>query len=389
MASRYRGELLRLFGPNRPPRVPPRSWSPPADPDKPSLPYLPGFKAHIQSHIAPAPFGNERLYGSWPREMVSHDELETLTQSALVLSHPPIEAMTAPSDTEVPSETAQLTITSHISVGCEGGAQVAVCTVVKDGEPPFEAVAKIYDALYYRFSHSVASRVRDVTAEADKDYATEAAAYKQLTSAGRASQVTPAYYGSWTFNLPILSRDVQQMRPVRLVLIEHLQGSNLRGLRIRNSNPFWDIRDAFHLPEEYRLEVLARAMDAYMRALHCGVEQNDFADRNVVLCSKDTSITTDMTGTDIPRVVLVDYNVAIVYSCTLDGRSAEESSALPVNPMQWFWKYAIGGDFVGWVPPEWEGVQKPMQEWLVQRFGSEEQRALYEPVTEELKVDEW
>lgn len=381
--------MRRVLDPNRPPRVPPRFWSPPEDPDRPSLPYLPGFQARIQSHIAPAPFGSERLYGSWPREQVSSDELQTLTQSALVVSHPPMEATKAPSDTEVPSETAQLTITSHISAGCEAGAQVVVCTVARHGEPPFEAVAKIYDALYYRFNHSIAMLPRDVAAEADKDYATEAAAYKQLTSAGRAGQVTPAYYGSWTFSLPISSGGVQQMRPVRLVLIENLQGSNLRGLRVRNSNPFWYIRDAFHLPEEYRLEVLARAMDAYVRALHCGVEQNDFADRNVVICSKDTSITTDMTGAGIPRVVLVDYNTAITYSCTLYGRSAEEGLALPVNPMKWFWKYAIGGDFVRWVPPEWEGVQKPMQEWLVQRFGSEEQRSLYEPVTEELKVDEW
>ncbi|KAK7700971.1 hypothetical protein SLS64_010565 [Diaporthe eres] len=248
--------------------------------------------------------------------MVPHEELETLTQSALVVSHPPIEATTTSSDTEVPPETARLTITSQIRVGCEGGAQIVVCTVEKDGEPPFEAVAKIYDALYYRFSHSVASRVRDVTTESDKDYTAEAGAYKHLTSAGRTGQVTPAYYGSWTFNLPITSGGVEQMRPVRLVLIEHLQGSNLKGLRIRNRAELRGDRNAFHFPEEYRLEVLARAMDAYVRALHCGVEQNDFADRNVILCSKDTSITTDMTGTDVPRVVLVDYNVAIVYSFT-------------------------------------------------------------------------
>ncbi|KAG6358338.1 hypothetical protein INS49_014222 [Diaporthe citri] len=276
----------------------------------------------------------------------------------------------ASSDTEVQSEMAQLTIASHIGVGCDAGAQVVVCTVAKHGEPPFEVVAKIYDALYYRFSHSIASRPRDVTAEADKDYATEAAAYKQLTTAGKAGQATPAYYGSWTF-------DVKRGR------------SNIRGLRIRTSDPFWDSRDTFHLPEKYRLEVLARAMDAYVRALHCGVEQNDFADRNVMISSKDTSITTDITGTGIPCVVVVDYNTAISYSCTLGGRSTEESSALPVSPVQWFWKQAVGGDFLGWVPPEWEAVRKPMQEWLVQRFGSEEQRALYEPVAKELMVDEW
>lgn len=127
-------------------------------------------------------------------------------------------------------------------------------------------------------------------------------------------------------------------------------------------------------------------MDAYVRVLHCGVDQNDFASRNIIISSKDTSITTD-TGT--PCVTLADYNTAIIYSLTPGGRSTEESLALPVNPVEWFWKQAIGGDFLGWVPPEWEASQKPMQEWLVQRFGSEEQRVLYEPVTKELKVDEW
>lgn len=108
-----------------------------------------------------------------------------------------------------------------------------------------------------------------------------------------------------------------------------------------------------------------------------------------MISSKVMSIATYTSHTGIPRVVLVDYNTAIVYSLTLDGRSTEERLALPVNPMQWFWKQAIGGDFVGWVPPKWEAIRKPMQEWLVQRFGSKEQRALYEPVTEEVKVDDW
>lgn len=353
------------------------------------MPYLAGFKAHIQSHVAPAPFGDPRLYGSWPREHILDAELETLTQTALVLSHPPLEATTVPSDSDLSSETAVLTITSHISVGCEGGAQIVVCNVVKDDKPPFEALAKIFDPLYYRFNHIIASQARDVTAEADQDYATEAAAYKQIKSAGRASKATPAYYGSWTFNQPILSGSVQQMRPVRLVLIEHLQGSNLHRLRIRNTADFGDGKDAVQFSEEHRLEVLAQAMNSYVRVLHCGVEQNDFAARNVILCSPDTSKSMTVTGASIPRVAIIDYNTAIVHKCTLDGESIEENLALPVNPVQWFWKQSLGGDFLGWVPPEWEGSRKPMQEWLLQKFGSEEQRTLYEPVTEVLEIDDW
>lgn len=313
-----------------------------------------------------------------------------MTQSAIVGAHPPLEATRTPlSDTETPSETAQLTITSYVRIGCGAGAQVVVCTIAKSGKPPFQAVAKIYDALYYCFSHSIALRPRDVTIQADMDYAAEVAAYQQLASVSRASEVTPAYYGSWTFSLPFLSNGVQHMRPVRLVLIEYLQGSNLRGFEIQNSNQPHDGPDSFHLPEEYRLEVLARAMDAYVRVLHCGIEQNDFASRNIMISSEKSDAHTYKTGASIPRVVLTDFNTAIVHSRTRYGPSIEESLTLPVNPMQCFWTQAVAGEFPGWAPREWEASPKAMQEWLLKRFGSEEQRALYEPVSKELKFYEY
>jgi hypothetical protein len=381
--------LLQVLDPDRPPRVraQPYFWSPPTDPDRPPLPYMPGFKVQIQSHVPPPPFGAERLYGPWPRRHPSDEELEFGTQSALVIAYPPLETTRPPSNTATPSETAQLTIMSHISVGCAANAQLVVCTVAKPGKPPFEAVAKIYDALYYRFSHSMASRPRDITAEADKDYATEAAAYEQLTTIGRASKATPVYYGSWTFSLPILSNNIEHMRPVRLVLIEHLPGSNLEGLKIQNSAQIRDGPDCFHLPEQYRFEVLAHAMDAYVRVLHCGVEQNDFASRNIIISSNYTIVHTETTNTRIPRVALTDFNIAIVHSRTHYGPSIKETLALPMNPIQCFWDKAVAGDFLGWVPREWESSHRAMQEWLLRRFGSEEQRALYQPVAKNLEFD--
>lgn len=379
--------LLHLLNPDRPPTPFPEAWSPPPDPDRPVVPYMPGFKVQIQTHAAPPPFGDERLYGPWPRRHISDTELETTTQSALVVSHPPLET-TAPPDTRI--ETAQLAITSYIRIGCAARAQLVLCTLTRDdGEPPIEVVAKVFDALYYRFSYELAPRPRDVVAEADKDYAAEAAAYEQLASAGATGQFAPKYYGSWTFRLPITSKGQSQMRPVRLVLIERLQGANLQDLQIQNSTGLQDGPDAFHLTEDYRLEVLARAMDAWVRALHCGVNQGDFAARNVMVApAKAASTAVPVYGASISRVVLIDYNTAVVDSCTLQGRSTERDLARPVNPMQWFWRQAISGDFSGWVPAEWEGSYNLMREWLTRRFGSEEVRALYEPVTLELRFDE-
>lgn len=77
------------------------------------------------------------------------------------------------------------------------------------------------------------------------------------------------------------------MRPVRLVLIEYLQGTKFRGFHIQNSPQAKHEPDSFHLAEAYRLGVLAHAMDAYVRVLQCGVEQNDFGSRNIMIKFSD------------------------------------------------------------------------------------------------------
>ncbi|KUI61455.1 hypothetical protein VP1G_11249 [Cytospora mali] len=45
--------------------------------------------------------------------------------------------------------------------------------------------------------------------------------------------------------------------------------------------------DSFRYPEEYRLEVLARAIDGYVRQLNTGLIQGDFAEQNVMLVAND------------------------------------------------------------------------------------------------------
>lgn len=172
------------------------------------------------------------------------------------------------------------------------------------------------------------------------------------------------------------------------MLIEYPQGSNLRGLELQNSNHIDDGPDSFHLPEEYRLGVLTRAMDAYVRVLYCGIEQIDFASPNIMISFEDTNSPTHITGTSITRDVLTDFNTAIIHNRTRYGPSIEEGLALPVNPMQCFWKQAVAGEFSGWTPREWEVPLTLMQEWLLQIFGGEEQRVLYEPVSKELEFDE-
>lgn len=119
--------------------------------------------------------------------------------------------------------------------------------------------------------------------KADKDYKTEATAYEHLRKHSQTGSFAPEYYGSWTFILPITVKGNLQHRAIQLVLIERLDGASIRDTRIRNSMDFRSPKDSFHLPEEYRLEILARAMDGYVKQLKIGVDQRDFAARNVGL----------------------------------------------------------------------------------------------------------
>lgn len=116
-------------------------WSPPEDPDKPSLPYLPGFNATIHSHkIA----GTEQ-----PRAYLKDEYLRTVTQSEAVARSPSRFACSTPVGLFVAE--AALVITSCLATGETRGPQIVACTITpcqKDGEEAqdsFQAVAKTYD----------------------------------------------------------------------------------------------------------------------------------------------------------------------------------------------------------------------------------------------------
>lgn len=315
-------------------------WSPPEDPDEPRLPYIPGFTVQIRRHVPPPPFGGPD-YDDGTREELSESYLREITQSELVIDHPGVE-------TPLPalSETAQLTITNPISIGELRGAQVVACEISSqnEGDEPYQAVAKIYDPMYYHFEFHSNHQPRDTVEQADSDYSREAAAYDHLQKKNMTS-FAPQYFGSWSFDLPIRHRGVLKSRPVRMVLIEQLDGmSTMRGMRVRNDPDPREADDGFHYPEDFRLEVLAVAMDGYVRMLHSGLDQNDFAGRNIMLGLLDVARAKPsvevpvISGLPLPRVVLVDYNSSIVYGLATAQRpgtySRNRGTPLPINPME-------------------------------------------------------
>lgn len=362
-----------------PDTMPLQLWSPPEDPGKPKLPYLPGLALQIDRHVPPGSFEDK---GPAPEPHLSGEYLESLPQSELVVGNPPME--TAPPTNP---ERAQLVVTTPIAIGASRGAQVVGCTIYpqtdKNGKgiQPFQATAKIYDPLYYNLKLEMAHHARDIIFDADNDYSTEARAYEHLLTAKKTGSFSPAYYGSWTFCLPILINGKHQPRSVRLILIERLHGSTIEGTRVKNHPESCMGLDSFHYPEQFRLEVLARAMDGFVRLLQIGLDQGDFAGRNVLLVQNDSGPSTPATdtvgGLTLPRIVLIDYNHARIRPLDITSTRLLK----PENPVSLSLRTDIYGGFAGWVPREWED-EKVEREWLLQRFYKDGQSQLYLPLRE-------
>ncbi|KAH6854968.1 hypothetical protein B0I37DRAFT_304292 [Chaetomium sp. MPI-CAGE-AT-0009] len=347
---------------------PPEPWTPPLDPDKPACPYQIGFQVEIRRHTPPRPYGNPH-YG--PRAWRKRSDTD------VVMAYPPLEP-----ENPLPSSsgpTATLAITGTLAVGDGRGAQLVICSIApKASQPPFEAVAKIFDALYYSFESREVGHVPSNTAmQADVDYTHEAAALGHLCNMRQTGLTAPEYFGSWTFSLPITRTGKELERSVRLVLLENIKSPSI-----------WSIcRDPATLSrysEQDRLEILARVLDGVVRQRHAGVDQRDLALRNVVLRPSPSSLSSSAGNKQpLPQPVLIDYNNALVFELTRYGKIPPQLRKLPDNPMKLFWNSNLA-EFEGWTPSGWYNNPQQRQEWLKERFGGEN-ASHYEPVSVELK----
>lgn len=261
-----------------------------------------------------------------------------------------------------PRRTATVTITARISNGSDHRAKLVVCQVLIGGEDrPYPAVAKIYDPLYYT---PLELGEEYIVHEADSDYSCEATAYTLLQSTTKPQKpgFIPAYYGSWTFDLSLVLQGKTYKRPVRLILIEHIQGTSLRDLY--TLKPAKSEPDAYHYSEGYRLEVLAQLFEGIVRQCHAGLGQHDLSPRNVMVVPDPRKA---MESISVPRVVLIDYNQAYISKYTKYGPFSCEKNPLPPNPAQYFWDSGLD-DFYGWRPVEWNSSKVPFRNWLVARF---------------------
>lgn len=332
-------------------------------------------------HEPPAPFGP----GGYPLPTSAEPPelwLREMPQTRQVLGYPP-------QDTQWPSKSpprsAVLTVLKTISIGEARGAQLVICQVLVCGQKkPYAAVAKIYDSLYYSLRDSLVNKPQDVAFLADMDYSREASAYRHLqaTKTRQKPGFAPEYYGSWTFESALTSQGKEHKRSIRLILIEHIAGSSILELFARNCPEPSAGLDAFHYEEAYRLDIVAEILEGVVKQLHSGLDQHDLAPRNVMLVPSPQGT---LPPRSVPRVVLVDYNISIVFKYTKYGRRPHEDLSLPRNPAEYFWWDRLL-DFQGWAPAKWyhKGGERCYQEWLLTRFGGENM-ARFAPIEKKLE----
>ncbi|POR37867.1 Uncharacterized protein TPAR_01935 [Tolypocladium paradoxum] len=309
------------------------------DPRRPDLPYHSGLNLRIRRHVPPPPFG-KRVYAKGSERQESPPQLiREVTQSEWCLRHPPADTPLHP-DATVHS----LHVIDEVACEDERGAQVVRCCLDQDEARVY--VAKIYDPLYYSFGNRGAGSAVDVTWLADQHYSREAAAYEDLKKAGVDGVLVPEYYGSWTFDMPLLGSP-PVMRPVRMVLIEWLQGVSMYSLIESNQ--------VSRIPPEQRLRILAAAMEVECKLAFHGVRHNDFAPRNVMLVGSSIE-------TQVPRVLLVDLNKSV--ALTRPNCFYTKSGATrPINPRYRYW----GGcpiEFFSWVPQPHRSRSPAFKGWL-------------------------
>ena len=337
-------------------------WTAPQEPLRPANPYRKGQVIEIMKHSAAPPFGMNYPYYEGVRESAGERALRLTTLVELCLDRPPIGGETAADE-----KARALEIVDEVRVKDDGGAQIVVCRV--SGEKD-EVVAKIYDPLYYGFADRMWSdRPRDVTYQADMDYAREVAAYSELDSQLGGTDI-PKYHGSWTFQLPLDLPDGQKTRHVRLVLMEHIKGRPMTDLEPES------------FPEPTRLELVTRMIEVVARVQFAGVRHGDISQRNVMVCLAEPGV--------VERVALIDFNFAVV--SRLDNfeeqfRGLErgpEPDKLP-SPIDRWWGGALYGVAGEWLPKSWELRLRALQEWLYERYSKSDE---YAPPTRALKWDQ-
>jgi serine/threonine protein kinase len=234
-------------------------------------------------------------------------------------------------------------------------------------------VAKIYDGLEYELSEAD-DHGCDCMYWADMHYSREAAAYENIPPRFQ-GDIVPRYFGAWTFSVPASVGTSTQQRPVRMILIEYIDGESMLQWILRaagnNTRPTRDMIDYSLLPTDgERLEILGRTVEAELAVWwYGGVHHQDISPRNIMISRPP--------GSPV-RVVLIDFDLSHVLKLSESGRrllARRELGALPISPIERYWpgaKFTCGDGFNGWISESWcvdgDVSDELAREWLVARW---------------------
>ncbi|VUC22960.1 unnamed protein product [Clonostachys rosea] len=317
----------------------------------PEFPYRSGFTAQIRRHTPPSPFGY-RGY-TWEFKQRGRPWGSISDQANWCMRHP------YPATPPHPDQTIhELKLLEGIATGDSRGIQVFHCAVDTKELMGLALVAKIYDPMYYD-SEDLG---QDVTWLAARDYASEAACYEDLEASGVDGAMTPKYYGSWTFDLPITSTEgAVETRPVYLTLNEYIPAPSMRTLLLN--------RSAYEIPPQKRLDILGQIFETCCQLEFHGVSTHDLAPRNILISGIETQEASPATAiaTTSTTIKFIDFNYAVALNRpNVRYRKQHER---PTNPMCRFWDGMDKVEFFSWIPQPHRYDMDVYNRWLKHVWG--------------------
>ncbi|CAK7270136.1 hypothetical protein SEPCBS119000_003933 [Sporothrix epigloea] len=398
------------------------------DRGRPSSPFVSGSRWWIQQHEPLLPFGSGyKIKSRRGEESLAKMRKEQLPQSIYCLANQPPGTGPPSSAPRLEIEIGEalrplLTQGSHI-VACRviGGTVPPVCSLDSSASADLAAldsssvlpatensksplptpspiiVAKIFDPLYYYHNGDL-----DIVELADMEYCREAFAYRHLMREGVDGKFLPAYYGSYSLEVPLsedqktffgqymgtdhpLLRAPDPFRRVHLILMERIDGQPMTSQLMYG--------DVNGLSDEARLDVVASTLEAYSQLYFHGIAHGDLAPRNVFLEEFDLqdiekegpaehvdvlghSEQQQLSSQYVPQKCklrfyrFVDLGLAHVLGSSISALARQSSDELlPRNPIRLFWNVFESGavNMHYWLPPKMRSTDR-FQRWMLQRW---------------------
>ncbi|KAH6662668.1 hypothetical protein F5X68DRAFT_266151 [Plectosphaerella plurivora] len=388
----------------------------------------------ITTHRPPVPFGKKDYKEeSTPGVAdMSSEAIEGLSYDEVTFARHPRERHEHAGDLPdwfSDNQTATLKIVCPISTST-WGARVVLCEVKSPAvafwrkmghKIPTMVVAKIFDPLYYR-------DCPDMVAEADREYAHEAAAYmhlhdhRQHPSYANKPGLVPRFYGTWTtdittehlrksfmskplrkataareaknraaFDAAVLAAKPsgsssqtttlapQKFRPVRIILLEHIKGSSLSQHLVpaKDDDGYATVvPNLEYESEEKRLAIFASIVDTVVRIEHLGIKIDDIRPSNFIITKKNDPANkksdpankkNDSANKTQCDVVMTDFSLTTVNKYTRMGWDLDEWLPRPMHPLTSRDPHDWYS-FLGWIPERWLEDPDSYESWGESRF---------------------